>query len=159
MKNILKIISYQEIKKYLDFLKNKNIVLVGGCFDIFHYGHLKFLEKAKKQGDFLIVILESDQYIKKYKRQQPIHNQQQRAEILASLSFVDLIIKIPLFKSDKNYFELVKLIKPKIIAVTQGDKQLKNKKKQAREIGGEVKVVSPLLKKFSTKKIAKMFKL
>ena len=41
--------------------KKDKIVLVGGCFDVLHPAHVIFLEKAKKMGDFLVVILESDE--------------------------------------------------------------------------------------------------
>lgn len=152
-----KIILLSKLGQKIKDLKNKNIVLVGGCFDIFHYGHLKFLEKAKQHGDFLVILLESDDFIKKYKNRSPIHNQNERAEILASLNIVDLVVKLPLLKKDDDYFKIVKLIRPKIIAVTRGDSQLKNKQKQAKEVGGKVKIVIPLLKKFSTTKIVQFF--
>lgn len=132
-------------------------VLVGGCFDLLHYGHLTFLRNAKKVGDFLIVALESDQFIKNNKERDPIHNQDQRAEILAALDFVDSVIKLPLLKSNQEYFDLIKLIKPKVIAVTEGDPQLTNKEKQAKEIGAKVMIVTNLLKDFSSQKIIKAF--
>ena len=124
-----------------------------------HYGHLKFLEKAKEQGDFLIIALEPDEFIKKHKRKLPVHHQSERAEILANLNMVDMIVLLPLFETNNDYFELVKKISPSIIAVTEGDKQLENKKKQAREIGIEVKEVVSNLKNFSTRNIAKIFNL
>ena len=68
----------------------KNIVLVGGCFDIVHLGHLIFLEKAKAKGDILIVLLESDENIRKNKGQnRPINNQEDRALFLSKLKMVD----------------------------------------------------------------------
>jgi FAD synthetase len=159
MKNKALIISYSDLKKSKSIFKGKKIVLVGGCFDLIHYGHLKFLEKAREQGNFLIVALESNEFIKKHKRKLPVHNQSERAEILANLNMVDMIILLPLFKNDNDYFNLVKQISPSIIAVTIGDQQLENKKKQAREVGGEVKEVVTDLKNFSTRNIAKVFDL
>ncbi|OGK21110.1 hypothetical protein A2866_02840 [Candidatus Roizmanbacteria bacterium RIFCSPHIGHO2_01_FULL_39_8] len=128
-------------------------VLVGGCFDIFHYGHLLFLNKAKDQGDLLIIALESDEFIRKQKSRDPVHNHRQRANILASFIFVDYIIMLPLLTSNRGYLRLVELIRPEIIAVSKGDPQLAEKRKQAREIGGGVKVVAPIFKPFSTKRI------
>lgn len=159
MKKTALIIAYSRIKDYLRIFKEKKIVLVGGCFDLIHYGHLQFLKKAKKQGDFLIVALESDEFIKKNKRKQPIHNQKERAEILANLNMVDLVIKLPLFSSSEEYFNMVKIIRPKVIAITEGDLQLENKKQQAKIVGGKVKIVTPLIKKFSTRKIVSNFNL
>lgn len=153
------IIRYEKLEKEKQNFKNKTTVLVGGCFDLIHFGHVKFLEKAKEAGDYLIVVLESDEFIKKNKRKVPVHLQQERAEILASLNMIDLVICLPLLKTNEEYFELVKKISPKIIAVTKGDSQLENKKKQAFAVGAEVKEVVVNLKNFSTRNIAKVFNL
>ncbi|MEK7177272.1 MAG: adenylyltransferase/cytidyltransferase family protein [Patescibacteria group bacterium] len=159
MKNKASIIPYSDIEKNTLIFKNKKTVLVGGCFDLIHFGHLKFLEAAKKEGDFLIVALESDEFIKKNKRKLPVHQQSERVEILANLNMVDMIILLPFFKTNNDYFELVKKISPSIIGVTEGDKQLENKKKQAKLIGAEVKEVVTNIKNFSTRNIAKKFNL
>jgi len=45
----------------------KKIVLVGGCFDLLHYGHVRFLEEAKKLGNHLVVALESDENVRRVK--------------------------------------------------------------------------------------------
>jgi len=153
VKKTAQIIPYSKILGYINEFKDKKTVLVGGCFDLIHYGHLQFLKKAKNQGDYLIIVLESDEFIKKNKRKEPIHSQNERAEILSELSMVDLIIKIPFFNSNEEYLQLVKTVMPKIIAVTEGDHQLENKKRQARKVNAEVKIVTPLVKKYSTRKI------
>ncbi|MBW7960276.1 adenylyltransferase/cytidyltransferase family protein [Patescibacteria group bacterium] len=157
MKKTSLTIPYSKAKDYQNVFKNKKTVLVGGCFDLVHYGHLRFLKKAKESGDYLIVVLESDKFIKKNKRETPIHNQKERAEVLSNLNFVDMVVMLPYFSSNKEYYEMIKTIKPKIVAVTDGDPQFKNKKKQIGEVGGKLKVVTPLLKKFSTRKIISKF--
>ena len=157
MRKTALIIPYTKINSYKKLFKDKKTVLVGGCFDLVHYGHLEFLKKAKKSGDFLIVSLESDEFIKKNKRKDPIHTQGERAEVLSSLNMVDLVVKLPYFSSDDEYFEMVKKIKPNVIGVTEGDSQLENKKRQAAAIGAEIKIVTPLLQKYSTRKIINDF--
>ncbi len=142
-------------KKILRYLVGKKTVLIGGCFDIFHYGHLIFLKKAREQGDFLIVALESDQFIRKYKKRNPVHDQEQRAEILSAVRYVGYVIKLPLLTSDDEYFELVKMVRPSVIAVTEQDSQIENKKKQAAYVKAKLKIVSNLIPKFSTQKIIK----
>ena len=159
MKNKALIVPYKDIEKHNLIFKNKKTVLVGGCFDLIHYGHLKFLEAAKGAGDYLIIALEPDEFIKKNKRKVPLHQQSERAEILANLNMVDMIVLLPFFRTNNNYFELVKKISPSIIAVTEGDKQIENKKNQAKKIGAEVKEVITNLKNFSTRNIAKVFNL
>src|SRR5271155_5547011 len=63
--NMGKIIHLKESKQLTNELhqQNQKMVLVGGCFDILHIGHITFLEEAKKQGDMLLVLLESDETI------------------------------------------------------------------------------------------------
>ena len=126
-------------------------ILVGGCFDLIHYGHIKFLTEAKKLGDYLIVALESDKNVRKHKgANRPIHSQSERAKMLRSLKMVDEVILLPEMKSDKDYFDLVKKIKPDIIAVTKDDPQMENKKRQANITGAKIITVTPRIQPHST---------
>ncbi len=152
-----KIISWEKISQETKLIREKNAVLVGGCFDLLHFGHLVFLKKAKKEGDFLIVVLESDEFIKKRKKRLPIHTQKQRAITLAALEMVDLVIVIPYFDDDNDYLNLVKKVRPKVIAVTAGDPQKVNKKKQGEAVGAKFKIVAPRLKQFASSKILKTY--
>lgn len=147
------IVPYGEVENSLKDFENKRTVLVGGCFDLLHFGHLQFLNKAAEAGDFLIIALESDEFIMKSKRKIPVHNQSERAQILASLNMVSLVVLLPMFDNEKEYSDMVELLRPKVIAVTEGDPLILKKKTQAGTIGAEVKVVLPLLKQFSTRKI------
>ncbi len=73
-------------------LKGKKIVTCNGSFDLFHCGHLLFLEYAKKQGDILVVGLNSDSSIKKYKSEdRPIVTEKERSQIIAALEIVDYV--------------------------------------------------------------------
>ena len=128
------------------------VVLVGGCFDILHYGHIYFLKKAKELGDMLIVALESDENTRRLKGpKRPIHTQKQRAEILKSLKFVDKVISLPPLP---DYKLLTKNIKPDIIACDPEDMLLDNRK--AYESLGAKIVVIPKIKTPSTTQIAKL---
>jgi len=118
--------------------KKRSIVLVGGCFDVLHMGHLAFLEKAKKEGEKLVVMLESDEKIRKIKgKGRPINNQENRAKMLNSLKMVDRVIKLPKMK-DGDYVNLVKKIKPAVIAVTKGDKKTEIKRQMAKLVGARL---------------------
>jgi len=133
-------------------VKNK-IILVGGCFDLIHYGHLQFLQKARALGDHLVVALESDEFIRQHKHREPIHTQTQRAAILRALTMVDEVIELPLLSTYSDYFQLVKRIQPSVIAITEGDPQFSNKQKQASEIGAKVVKVTSVVENLSTKAI------
>lgn len=134
--------------------QNKQIVLVGGCFDILHFGHIQFLKKAKETGDYLIIALEPDERIFQ-KNRNPIHTQEERAENLLALESVDSVIKLPLLHGFEEYNNLVQLLKPHIIAVTAGDPQLANKQKQAKSCGAECIIVTESIGHFSSSAIYK----
>ena len=151
-----KIFNLKEIKQLNKITLGKTTVLAGGCFDLIHLGHLRFLQKAKKEGDFLIIALESDKFIRLKKKREPVHRQKDRAEILAELKYVDAVILLPFFRGNKKYFDLVRLIKPKVIAVTENDSKMKEKEKQAKIIGGKLKIVTNLLDHYSTSNILKI---
>jgi rfaE bifunctional protein nucleotidyltransferase chain/domain len=71
----------------------KKIVFTNGCFDILHVGHVRYLAAAESEGDVLVVGLNSDvsvRFIKGDKR--PIVSQNHRAEVLASLVYVDYVV-------------------------------------------------------------------
>jgi len=134
----------------------KQVVLVGGCFDILHYGHISFLKQAKTHGDYLMVALESDENVRKAKGvSRPIHTQHQRKEMLESLSVVDEVIELPPMESDEEYFELIKRIKPYVIALTEGDPILDKKMAQAKQCGAEVVIIEKIHTP-STSQLAKL---
>ena len=135
-------------------IKSKTIVLVGGCFDILHRGHLKFLEASKSQGHILIVALESDENVRRLKGEdRPINNEKKRAANLIKTGIVDYVIILPDLKTNNDYLHFVKAVSPDVIAVTAGDPQINNKKYQAKLVGGKVKIVINRLPNFSTTKI------
>lgn len=105
-----------------DFLKDcalhkKKIVFTNGCFDLLHIGHVRYLEEAAKLGDVLIVGVNTDASVKRLKGPtRPIQNENDRAEILASLKAVTHTI---LFDEDTPY-ELIKKVQPDVL-VKGGD--------------------------------------
>lgn len=150
MKKVITITELNTIVKILK-VEEKKIVLVGGCFDIIHIGHIAFLQKAKEQGNFLIVLLESDESIREMKgATRPIHTQNLRAKILGSLDSVDLVVQLPQLTTDEEYSKLVKIIEPDIIAVTKGDPILIKKKTHAQAIHAQVVEVIDRQKEYST---------
>lgn len=106
------IIYENDTNKIINLSKNKNIVFTNGCFDIIHSAHIKLLQFAKKQGDILIVGLNSDESIKRLKgNERPINDENERLELLNNLNIIDYII---IFNSDTP-LDIIKLLKPKIL--------------------------------------------
>lgn len=111
--NHKKIKTREEMGEIVKTFRKENplskIVTTNGAFDIMHVGHVYSLEKAKSYGDILIVGLNSDSSIKKYKSpDRPIIPQQYRAEMLASLNIVDYVVIF----DETDPRELLKVIKP-----------------------------------------------
>ena len=157
-----KIVKFANLSSLVKKIKHrkKTIVLVGGCFDIFHIGHLRFLTSAKKTADCLLVALEADEKVKDLKGpNRPIHSQKERAEILAALSDVDYVLRLPKFSNDKDYFNLVNTVRPEIVAVTKNDPAIRKKREQLKKIGGQLKIVTPRISTYSTSQLAKLLKI
>lgn len=134
----------------------KNSVLVGGCFDVLHPGHIEFLKRSKSLGKTLHLLLESDESISKKKgTSRPLNTQIVRAQNLSKIEFVDEIILLKNPKSSQYYYNLVKLLHPDIIAVTSDDPLLKIKQAQADMIGGRVVEVMQRDKRYSTSQLIK----
>lgn len=135
--------------------EGKRVVLVGGCFDILHIGHIAFLTEAKKAGDMLFVMLESDENIRQIKGpNRPINSQADRAAILEKLEMVDCVILLSKFETDEDYDNLVSSLKPAIIAITADDPARAHKERQAKQTGAKIsEVVKPISNRSTTKLI------
>jgi len=92
--------------------KGKRIVFTNGCFDILHYGHVKYLQDARSKGDYLVVAVNSDSSVKKIKaKNRPVIAQGDRLKTVAALASVDFVV---LFNED-NPLRLIKTLKPDIL--------------------------------------------
>jgi D-beta-D-heptose 7-phosphate kinase/D-beta-D-heptose 1-phosphate adenosyltransferase len=97
--------------------RGKTIVFTNGCFDLLHVGHVKYLQKARRLGDLLVLGLNSDDSIRRLKGpNRPLIGEQERAHILAALSCVDFVV---LFDEDTP-LDLIRMLRPDIL-VKGGD--------------------------------------
>lgn len=67
-------------------------VITYGTFDLFHYGHINLLKRAKEQGDYLIVGLSTDEFNWNSKNKKCYFSYEERKSILESVRYVDLVI-------------------------------------------------------------------
>ena len=112
MVNNKKVLHPEEIQSFQEEHSNQKIVFTNGCFDILHVGHVDYLRKAADLGDILVVGLNSDESVHKLKgASRPINNQDDRAEVLSALSFVDYIA---IFNEDTP-LDLIKAIQPDVL--------------------------------------------
>jgi len=110
-----KIYSLEGLKTQVDSWKEseKKVVFTNGCFDIVHRGHIEVLARTADLGNRLIIGLNSDQSIQALKgKNRPIENEDSRAILLASLSFVDAVV---LF-SEETPYNLISTLLPNILA-------------------------------------------
>ena len=83
-----------ELKKIVAQLQKqgKTVVFTNGCFDLIHVGHVRCLRAAKQEGDMLIVALNDDESVRKFKRTSgPVAPEDERAEVVAAFEYVDYV--------------------------------------------------------------------
>lgn len=130
--------------------KGKKIVFTNGCFDLLHVGHLYSLKEAKKYGDILVVAVNSDKSVKRYKGEsRPIIDENDRIALLCALEIVDYVMLM----DDDNPVNIIKTIKPDVCI--KGE-DWKNKKVPEEEIinsyGGRMEYIK-LYPEYSTTKV------
>jgi D-beta-D-heptose 7-phosphate kinase/D-beta-D-heptose 1-phosphate adenosyltransferase len=109
-----RILTWDEMKGKMATLRaaGKKVVFTNGAFDVLHLGHLTYMTFARQQGDCLIVGLNSDASVKRYKGdKRPIVPQQERAALLAGLRCVDYVV---VFDEDEPR-ELIAHILPDVL--------------------------------------------
>lgn len=120
----------------------REVVFTNGCFDIIHMGHVKLLQQAKEEGDYLIVGLNSDDSVRKLKGEgRPVMGEDERAEVLAGLKCVDCVV---IFKED-DPLEIIKCLEPDVL-VKGGDWAPENiiGAKEVNIRGGRVRTIQVL---------------
>jgi len=125
----------------------KRIVFTNGCFDILHPGHVRYLSEARELGDFLVVAVNSDLSVRIIKGpKRPILEQQARAELVAALESVDLV----LIFAEENPLRVIQNLLPDILV--KGGDWAESEMIGAdvvRKSGGQVKRI-PFVTGFST---------
>jgi len=114
-----KIKDREALRRLLDDLRElgKSIVFTNGCFDLLHAGHVKYLQKARRLGDLLVLGLNSDASVRRLKGPtRPLIDQEERAHLMAALSCVDFVV---VFDEDTP-LELIQALRPHIL-VKGGD--------------------------------------
>lgn len=134
--------------------KTNKLVTLNGSFDLLHAGHLKILGEAKEQGDCLIVALNSDASIKRYKGlSRPLIPLKYRLEMLSALSFVDYVT----WFDEDDPRELLALIKPDVHVNGSEYGADCLEAKTVRKFGGKIHVVH-LIPGLSTSQIIEKIK-
>jgi D-glycero-beta-D-manno-heptose 1-phosphate adenylyltransferase len=128
------------------------LVVVTGVFDLLHIGHLRFLEGARRLGDRLVVGVESDERVRRWKGpKRPIQTEDDRMALVASLRVVDAVFLIEGERVDPEYYaHLLEPLHARYIAVTADDPYLAAKRDAMRAVGVELHIVTPRIENYST---------
>lgn len=133
-------------------------VIATGAFDLLHVGHLRFLEAARRLGDRLIVGVESDERVHRWKGHgRPILSQEDRCELLSALRCVDETFIIEGERVDPPYYaELLAPLSATYLAVTADDPYLEPKREAMAAVGVELRVVVPRIETYSTTRLVEL---
>ncbi|HUU30719.1 MAG TPA: D-glycero-beta-D-manno-heptose 1-phosphate adenylyltransferase, partial [Phycisphaerae bacterium] len=127
--------------------RGQRIVWTNGCFDLLHAGHIDFLEFAGRQGDILVVGLNSDKSVRAIKGPgRPICSQEHRARVLAALEVVDYLV----LYDDPTPRRLIEAVRPDVLIKGEDWRQKGVVGRQVVESYGGRVVLAPLTKGLGT---------
>ena len=130
-----KIFSKKELFNFLQKIKNKKkVVLCHGVFDLVHIGHINHFRAAKSFGDFLVVSITKDKFIKKSIKG-TLFNEKQRLSYLSNLHLIDALV----LSDEESSIDIIKLVKPKVYV--KGIDYKENKLDDTKKIYLEKKMV------------------
>lgn len=135
--------------------QGKRVVFTNGCFDLLHFGHVDYLEKARNLGDVLVVGLNTDDSVGRFKGpDRPIQDQRSRARVMAALAAVDLVV----FFNEDTPQNLISALVPHVLV--KGSDYLAENIVGAdvvKKAGGEVKTID-FVPGYSTTRIVERIK-
>ncbi|HNY49643.1 MAG TPA: D-glycero-beta-D-manno-heptose 1-phosphate adenylyltransferase [Smithella sp.] len=153
-----KILDRETLRTKLNELRNqgKKIAFTNGCFDILHVGHVRYLREARKTGDVLVLALNSDSSVRALKgEKRPLVSEQERAEVLAALEFIDYVTIFP----ELTPLELINFLKPDVL-IKGGDwpEEKVVGREEIKQWGGRVAIIPEVEGKSTTNVIEKIIK-
>lgn len=130
----------------------KRLVATNGCFDLLHVGHVRYLQAARALGDALAVGVNGDQSARELKGPgRPLNNERDRAEVLAALEDVDLVVIFPELRATR----FIEAVAPAIY-VKGGDYTLETLNIEERgalqKVGADIRII-PFEKGYSTTRL------
>jgi len=132
--------------------RGRRVVATNGCFDLVHFGHVSYLQRARALGDLLIVGLNGDRSVRELKGAgRPLVPQRQRAAVLAALACVDAVVIFP----QKRAHRFLAIVRPDVY-VKGGDYRPDTLDARERAVltnlGSRIRIL-PFVKGFSTSRL------
>lgn len=148
---------YEELDQWVKALRimQQKIVLTQGTWDMFHTGHIRYLEKAKKAGDILIVAVDSDRMTKERKGpQRPFDSEDERIAVIRSLRSVDIVT----FKdNNEDKLDTLRVVRPDVFVVSMSTgPEIQEDIEKFKEFAGEVLNLQPQSSTTTTAKFRRL---
>ena len=117
----------------------RRLVFANGAFDLLHAGHVRYLQAARREGDYLVVGVNSDESVRALKgSSRPVVPERERAEIVAALGCVDAVVIFP----ETSPADLIREIRPDVHAKgTDYTRESVPERSTVESLGGEVRIV------------------
>ena len=109
-----KVLSLAEAVAFVEHVRHagKDVVFTNGVFDLLHPGHIRYLQDARREGDALVVAVNSDRSVRAIKGpSRPLNPEHERAEVLAGLACVDAVV---VFDED-NPQQIISRLQPDVL--------------------------------------------
>lgn len=149
--------SLEEIAAIAQHLQGlgSTVVLTSGSFDLIHLGHVKYLERAKECGTFLVVGVDCDAKIRRRKGDdRPMVPEDERLQMLAYQRPVDLVY---LKRDDEERWELIKATRPDVLVLTADHSYGEDDLEALSEFCGEIKVIPRQASVTTSERIRQMY--
>jgi D-glycero-beta-D-manno-heptose 1-phosphate adenylyltransferase len=140
----------KDAKHFIESAKmiGKRVVITTGCFDLITNAHVRFLKRAKACGDLLIVGIEDDNRVRALKGTfRPVNTIAQRIELMEAFQFVDFTFVIsgsPKVELRRFYTKLHSYLKADILAISENDPNMQERKEEIEAGGGMLAIVSQI---------------
>lgn len=147
---------YDQLTEKIDSCRKLGlkIILTSGTYDLSHVGHYRYLEKARQNGDVLIVGVDSDEKVRRKKGpHRPMVDEEERMEILCHCRHVDILF---LKGAEEPKWHLIKTVRPDILIVSQREYQKKDDFADLQECCGEIVLLESQATTSTTAKIRRV---
>lgn len=116
----------------------KTIVFANGCFDLFHVGHVRYLQAAAKEGDVLVVAVNSDGSFRANRGRPPVNPEAERIEIVCAIEGVDHVVRL----EEKTADTLIRKLRPHVHAKgTDYSPETVAERETVKSIGARIAIV------------------
>lgn len=155
--------NYGKLKTKVEALRTlgARIVMTQGVYDLIHPGHTRYLCEGQKQGDILVVAVDTDEYTRARKQtaneRRPVVPFDERIEILSALRYVNMLTYRDIAEHTRDPYHVIKVVHPDVLVLSKSTKDITPDDYEAlRQICGEVVVLEATAVISTTKRLREL---